>query len=45
MLTLVACLKKRADFYENIDLWKMNNFWFPVFTNSNGLCEKNWRHV
>ena len=28
MLTLVACLKKRADFYENIDLWKMNIFRF-----------------
>ena len=23
-LTLAVYLKKRADFYENIDLWKMN---------------------
>ena len=28
LLTLAAYLKKRADFYENIDLWKMNIFGF-----------------
>ena len=28
LLTPAAYLKKSADFYENIDLWKMNIFGF-----------------